>query len=292
MKIVKRPETMQGITMGLKRKGGTIGFVPTMGALHEGHLSLIRRARRENDIVIVSIFVNPLQFGPSEDLKRYPRPFGKDKKLCLQEGVDFLFYPDAGALYPRDFRTQISVKGLEDVLCGKSRPGHFRGVSTVVAKLFNIVQPDNAYFGQKDSQQAVIIRRMVKDLNMPLEIVVMPIIREKDGLAMSSRNAYLENKERETAPVVYRALQGAGTLVAKGIRDSGKIAAAIKNILISQKSGPVPVIDYVAVVDLESLLPVRTISRDARTLIALAARIGKTRLIDNVIIGRRKKGKW
>ena len=284
MKIVKRPVLMRDRALNLKRKGKTVGFVPTMGALHEGHLSLIRRARRENDIVIVSIFVNPLQFGPSEDLNRYPRPAIKDKQLCVQEGVDFLFYPDAREMYPRNFKTRVTVKDLGDVLCGKSRPGHFQGVTTVVAKLFNITQPDTAYFGQKDAQQAVLIRRMVRDLDIPVEVKVMPIIREKDGLARSSRNVYLSVEERKDAPVLSQALKLAEYLVKKNMRDSGKIVSEIKKLVMRRKTADV---DYISVVDAEELLPVRRISPGSRALIVLAVRIGRTRLIDNIIVGKK-----
>ncbi|MDD2703145.1 MAG: pantoate--beta-alanine ligase [Candidatus Omnitrophica bacterium] len=284
MKIVKRPDIMQRIAGRLKRRGKSIGFVPTMGALHEGHLSLIRRARRANDILVVSIFVNPLQFGPSEDLKRYPRPFEKDKKLCRKEGVDFIFYPGAESLYPRDFKTRIAVNDLEDVLCGKSRPGHFRGVATVVAKLFNIVQPDTAYFGQKDAQQAVIIRRMARDLNMPLNIAVMPVVREKDGLAMSSRNVYLDADERRDAAVLPQALKLAEGLVKKNVRDSAKIVSKMKELIQQRKTASV---DYISVVDPDGLLPVRRINPCSRALIALAVRIGRTRLIDNIMVGNK-----
>ncbi len=287
MKIVTRPEIMQGITTELKRNGRSIGFVPTMGALHEGHLSLIRRARRENDVLVVSIFVNPLQFGPSEDLTRYPRPFAKDKKLCLKENVDFLFHPQAGVLYARDFKTQVSVRGIEDVLCGAKRPGHFRGVATVVAKLFNIVQPDTAYFGRKDAQQAVLIRRMVRDLNFPVKIAVLPVVREHDGLAMSSRNGYLSRAEREDARVVPQALCLAKEMVKRKVCGSQTIVSAMKKLILKKKTAAV---DYISVVDPDDLSPVGRIRLGSPALIALAVHIGRTRLIDNVIIEKTRKG--
>lgn len=273
---------MQRRVMALKKKGRSIGFVPTMGALHAGHVSLIRRARKDHDIVIVSIFVNPLQFGPKEDFTRYPRPISKDKQLCLKEGVDFIFYPSAQDMYSRDFKTRISVKDLGDVLCGQSRPGHFEGVATVVAKLFNITQPDTAYFGQKDCQQTVIIQRMAEELNIPVKIQVMPTIREKDGLAMSSRNVYLSAQDRAQAFLLHQALTQAKDMLKKGVRDSAKITGEMKRII-----GREGVIDYIAVADLKSLLPVRRIDRNSPVLIALAVRMGKTRLIDNVIIGKK-----
>ena len=206
MKIIHSINQMASVSKRLRADGQAIGFVPTMGALHEGHLSLMRKARKENDVVVVSIFVNPIQFGPQEDYRRYPRNLRQDARLCSKEGVGIIFYPQAKDIYPQGYKTYVDVEDLSKVLCGKFRPGHFSGVATVVTKLFNIVNPDIAYFGQKDAQQAIIIQRMAKDLNMPIKIKVMPTVREKDDLALSSRNAYLSKSERKDAAVLYQAL--------------------------------------------------------------------------------------
>lgn len=280
MITIKDPQRMYAaIRKSRLKKNKTVGFVPTMGALHGGHLSLIRRARRDNDIVVVSIFVNPAQFGPKEDFRRYPRPFKRDAFLCRKEGVDFIFYPTASRMYPDGFRTQVNVKELSDCLCGESRPGHFKGVATVVAKLFNIVSPDIAYFGQKDAQQAVIIKRMLSDLNMPIKIKVLPIVREKDGLALSSRNAYLNGKERKDARVLFNSLNLARDLVKRGVRDAAKIIGPMKRLINEKESAKV---DYISVVDTHNLKPLKRIS--AQALVILAVWIGKTRLIDNIIV--------
>jgi len=260
-------------------KGKTVGFVPTMGYLHEGHLSLIKKARRENDFVVVSIFVNPIQFGPKEDFKRYPRDLKRDMKLAESCGTDVIFYPDAKDMYPKGFKTYVNVEQLSDKLCGRFRPGHFKGVATVVTKLFNIVCPDIAYFGQKDAQQAIIIKRMVKDLNIPVKIKVLPIVREKDGLAMSSRNTYLNEKERKDALVLYQALNLAKDLIKSGITDSGKIIDRLRRFIKKKKNAK---IDYISVVDTDNLNPVKKVSK--KCLIALAVWIGRTRLIDNIIV--------
>ncbi|MCM8795245.1 MAG: pantoate--beta-alanine ligase [Candidatus Omnitrophica bacterium] len=279
MKIIRSPKQMQGISKEIKDKGKTIGFVPTMGALHQGHLSLIRRARQDTDVVVVSIFVNPTQFGPQEDFQRYPRPFRKDISLCRSLGVDYIFHPLASWMYPEGFKTYVLVEDLSEVLCGRFRPGHFRGVTTVVAKLFNIVRPDIAYFGQKDAQQAIIIKRMVCDLNFPLKIKVMPIIREEDGLALSSRNIYLSPQERNDACVLSEALRLAQGLVKSGIKDTKKIICHMRALIKKKKSAK---IDYIAIVDPKTLKPVKKIS--GRCLLALAVWIGKTRLIDNLCL--------
>ncbi len=279
MKIIKSPQQMQSACLTLKKKGRTIGFVPTMGALHEGHLSLIRKARQENDIVAVSIFVNPRQFGPQEDLKKYPRPLARDLALCKKCGVDLVFNPGVNGFYPRDFKTNVYVEGLSQQLCGASRPEHFRGVTTVVAKLFNLAQPDCAYFGQKDAQQAVIVKRMAEDLNFPVKIKVLPIVRQKDGLAMSSRNIYLNKTQRQDALVLSKALGLARLLIRHGQKDSAKIIAKMRALIVKNKSAK---IDYLAIVDLVNLNPVKKVTRNC--LIALAVKIGKTRLIDNTII--------
>ncbi|MCM8797815.1 MAG: pantoate--beta-alanine ligase [Candidatus Omnitrophica bacterium] len=279
MKIIRSIKEMQAFSLSAKRKGGSIGFVPTMGALHEGHLSLIRRAKKENDIVVVSIFVNPAQFGPREDFEKYPRNLKKDAQLCEKEGVDIVFYPSAKQMYPEGFKTYVEVEELSEVLCGRSRPTHFRGVATVVAKLFNIVSPEIAYFGAKDAQQAIIIRRMAQDLNLPLKIKVMPIVREKDGLALSSRNVYLNPDERKSATVLYKAVREAADLAKKKISDPRYIIQRMKQIIRREKCAR---IDYIAIVNMSDLKPVKKI--EGKVLLALAVYIGKTRLIDNIII--------
>jgi pantoate--beta-alanine ligase len=268
---------MQKIAGALKCKGRTIGFVPTMGALHEGHLSLIRQARKENQKIVVSIFVNPIQFSPKEDLKTYPRPFKKDLLLLRKEKVDFVFCPSVREMYPEDFRTSVEVKELGEVLCGVSRPGHFRGVATVVAKLFNIVQPDTAYFGQKDAQQTVVIRRMAVDLSMPLKIKVMPTVREAGGLALSSRNVYLSPQGRRDSLVLSKALGLAKELIRHGQRNALCISNRMKALIRTRKSAK---IDYIAIVDSRTLKPVKIIGNNC--LIAVAVRFGNTRLIDNL----------
>ncbi|MDD5247210.1 MAG: pantoate--beta-alanine ligase [Candidatus Omnitrophica bacterium] len=278
MKIVRSVNRMFKISSAARRAGRRIGFVPTMGALHQGHLSLIRAARRENDLVVVSIFVNPLQFGPKEDFKKYPRAFSRDKRLCRDEKVDFVFSPPADEIYPEDFKTAVLVKGLSDLLCGSSRPGHFQGVATVVSKLFNIVSADTAYFGQKDAQQTVIIRQMVRDLNIPVKIRVMPIVREKDGLAMSSRNIYLSSRERQDARVLPEALKLAKVLMQSGQQDSRVLINRMRKLILRKKNAK---IDYIAVVDGKTLRPLKKVSSGC--LILAAVFFGRTRLIDNLI---------
>ncbi|MCP2605338.1 pantoate--beta-alanine ligase [Candidatus Aminicenantes bacterium AH-873-B07] len=279
MKTVESIKEMKKIVRDLKRKNEIIGFVPTMGYLHEGHLSLIRESVKKANKTIVSIFVNPTQFGPSEDYNRYPRDIERDKRLLEIEKVDYLFYPCVEEMYPKGYKTYVETTHLQDKLCGRSRPGHFRGVCTVVLKLFNIVQPDIAFFGQKDAQQAIIIKRMVKDLNLDVKIEVMPIIREKDGLAMSSRNTYLNPEERKSATVLYRSLQLAKKLIEKGERNSELIISKMKELIEAE---PFSKIDYIEIVDLEELNPIKEIKNEA--LIALAVYIGNTRLIDNIIV--------
>jgi len=263
----------------LKRKNKTIGFVPTMGFLHEGHLSLIRRARKDVDYVVVSIFVNPMQFSPKEDFKKYPRDLNHDLRLCKKEGVDVVFIPSAKTIYANGFSTYVNVEELTGTLCGASRPGHFKGVATVVAKLFNIVQPDIAYFGQKDVQQAIVIKKMVEDLNMPIKIKVMPIIREKDGLAMSSRNLYLSPQEHREALSLYKSLKLAKALYRNGERNSKNIIREMQKEILKRSHAK---IDYVSIVDMKNLKPLSRIS--SKALVAVAAKIGKTRLIDNTIL--------
>jgi len=262
-----------------RKKGKRIGFVPTMGYLHEGHLSLVRQSVKDNDLTVLSIFVNPIQFGPGEDFERYPRDIERDKRLLEKEGVDYLFFPTNEEIYPSGFKTFVEVAELGKKLCGKSRPGHFRGVTTVVLKLFNIVQPDKAYFGQKDAQQAIIIKKMVKDLNLDVEIVVMPIVREEDGLAMSSRNVYLNEEERKNATVLYKSLKEAERMIKEGERDAEKVINRMREIVMSY---PKALIDYIEIVDTEELNPVNPIK--GKVLIALAVYIGKARLIDNTIL--------
>jgi len=279
MKVIRSVKEMSKFSRQQLLSGRKIGFVPTMGALHQGHAGLIREARRKNDLVVVSIFVNPLQFGPNEDYKRYPRDLSRDSRLCRKEGVDVIFYPGAGDLYPQGHKTYIEIEELSGVLCGKFRPGHFRGVAAIVAKLFNIVNPDVAYFGQKDIQQAVIIKRMVFDLNIPVKIKIMPIVREKDGLAFSSRNRYMNPGERENAVVLYQALNKARDLINLG-EDDPKIVIGQMRKFINKRG--IAKIDYISVVDPERLKPVDKIS--IGSIIALAVWMGKTRLIDNVIV--------
>jgi pantoate--beta-alanine ligase len=279
MRIIKSIAQMQRSALSLKRSGKTIGLVPTMGALHEGHLSLIRKARAENKIVIVSIFVNPIQFSPNEDFQRYPRPFKQDSSLCRQENVDYIFFPSARQMYPEGFKSYVEVRELGDGLCGAMRPGHFRGVTTVVSKLFNITQPDRAYFGQKDAQQAAIIDRMTKDLDFPCAVRILPVVRESDGLAMSSRNRYLSVKERGQATVLSAALRRARQLVNQGVRSPEVITSGIASAIKNAKSAR---IEYIKIVDARTLKPVERIR--GKALIALAVRFGKTRLIDNIIV--------
>ncbi len=273
---------MRDYSRKARQEGKTIGFVPTMGYLHGGHLSLVRAAREECDIVVVSIFVNPTQFAPGEDFSEYPRDMERDKRLAGEEGADVIFAPSAGEMYPEGSITYVEVTGpLTETLCGRSRPGHFRGVTTVVAKLFDIVQPHVSYFGQKDAQQAAVVKRMVKDLNIPLEIRVMPIIREEDGLAMSSRNTYLSVDERRQALGLFLSLERAKEMVAGGDISAKRIKEEMEKNL---RKGKDVRIDYVEIVDAENLAPLETVKNN--TLIAVAVFVGGTRLIDNVVIRR------
>ncbi len=262
-----------------RREGRRIGLVPTMGALHEGHLSLVRAARAQSDVVAVSIFVNPLQFGPSEDLAKYPRTFERDRQLLEAEKVDLLFAPSNDDMYPAGAVTFVTVEGLSDKLCGRSRPGHFRGVTTVVSKLFHIVEPDLAFFGQKDAAQVTILQRMVRDLNLPVRIIVCPIVREKDGLAMSSRNSYLDPRQRRQALVLYRALMRVQTLADTGERSAAKLSDTGRQVIAEE---PAVRLDYFEIVNPQTLDPVDDISRGA--LVAVAAFVGPTRLIDNLVL--------
>lgn len=279
MRIYKNINTLIKKIDKIKKAHKTICFVPTMGFLHEGHLSIIKKAHKDADYVIVSIFVNPIQFGPGEDLNKYPRDLRRDFGLCRKEGVDIIFVPDAGSLYPAGYRTYVNVEYLSDVMCGAFRPGHFRGVLTIVTKLFNIIRPDIMYLGQKDAQQAVLIKKMVRDLNMPVKIKIMPIVREKDGLAMSSRNIYLHKEERQEALCLYKSLKLAKDLFREGESDSKIIIRKMCELIARESTAK---IDYVSIVDPDSLEGLDRISKEA--LVALAVRIGQTRLIDNTIL--------
>ncbi|HEY5525566.1 MAG TPA: pantoate--beta-alanine ligase [Clostridium sp.] len=278
MKLENRIKEVREVIKEWKKEGLTVGFVPTMGYLHEGHESLIKKAVEENDRVIVSIFVNPIQFGPKEDLESYPRNLERDTELCLNAGADLIFNPDKEEMYFSDFCTIINMNGLTENLCGKSRPIHFAGVCTVVSKLFNIVAPDRAYFGQKDAQQLAVIKRMVRDLSIDVEIVGCPIIREEDGLAKSSRNTYLSKEERIAATVLNKSLKLAKEALEKGEKSSDNIVNLIKNTIDIEKLAKV---DYIQVVDALSMEDIQKI--DSSILVAIAIYIGKTRLIDNFI---------
>ena len=279
MRVVETAEEMRALCRQAKARGQRLGLVPTMGALHGGHLSLVEAARKRSDVVAVSIFVNPTQFGPQEDYTRYPRSLESDCGLLEKEGVQLVFAPEAGEMYSEDSATWVVVEGLSDRLCGRSRPGHFRGVATVVAKLFHIVEPDVAFFGQKDAAQVAVIRRMVRDLDLGLSIEVCPILREPDGLALSSRNAYLRPEERTSAPVLYRSLERARSLFRKGERDSLELVRAARQEFLSE---PKVRLDYLEVVDPDSLEPVPRITKTA--LVAVAAYLSSTRLIDNILL--------
>lgn len=278
MRIIKSASHLQTTVQKLRSQKRRIGFVPTMGALHEGHLSLIRRSRWENDVTFISIFVNPKQFGPHEDFRTYPRPEKKDILLAKKELVDIIFYPSEKEMYPTSFLTSIEVGRLTKVLEGASRPGHFRGVTTVVGKLLNMVQPHTLYLGQKDAQQVIVLKRMIADLNFPVKVKVGPIVREKDGLAISSRNRSLNPKQRAEATVLYRSLKAARRKVDGGERKAAAISASIRHQIRKESSGA---IDYIACTDADTLKPLRRIR--GRTMIALAVKFGRTRLIDNII---------
>lgn len=284
MKIIKSINQIKNGIKRYKRNGKLIGFVPTMGCLHKGHLSLAYAARRECDIVVMSIFVNPAQFGPREDFKRYPRNIKRDERLAKKAGVEIIFYPSVKTMYPEGYSTFVNVEGITTRLCGAFRPGYFRGVVTVVTKLFNIVEPDIAYFGQKDAQQAIVIKRMVKDLNMDIKIKILPIVRESSGLAMSSRNVYLSTDERRDANILFIALQEARRMIKLGVVDSRRIIERMRSLIKSKPS--VSKIDYIKIVDLERLLPVNKIKN--RVLIVFAVWFGETRLIDNIIVDAKK----
>jgi len=279
MKIITAIADMQVLVESFRRDGKRIGFVPTMGFLHEGHLSLMRRARQECDVAAASIFVNPTQFGPNEDLDRYPRDIEGDRRKCESAGVDLLFMPEAKAMYPAQPTVFVVVEGVSDILEGAIRPGHFKGVATVVSKLFNIVKPHRAYFGQKDFQQCVVIKRMVRELNLGVEVAALPTVREADGLAMSSRNSYLTPEERRAATVLYRALTSARDLYLAGAGEPEKLKNKARAVLQTE---PGVRIDYIEIADPETLAPLAE-ARGTMVML-LAARLGRTRLIDNVLI--------
>ena len=278
MKIVGTVKEVREQVKEWKKQGLSVGFVPTMGYLHEGHKSLMDAARKGNDKVVVSIFVNPMQFGPTEDLATYPRDLDHDAALCESAGVDLIFHPEAEEMYEKDFCSFVDMTGLAEGLCGKTRPIHFRGVCTVVNKLFNIVTPDHAYFGQKDGQQLAVIKRMVRDLNMDIEIVGCPIIREEDGLAKSSRNTYLSSEERKAALILSKTV-ALGKELAKTEKDANKVVEAMKKNIETE---PLAKIDYVEAVDALSMAPVEKL--EGTCMLAMAVYIGKTRLIDNTLI--------
>lgn len=279
MRMLRTIDQTRAACRALKQGERRLGFVPTMGALHEGHLSLVRAARARCPAVAASIFVNPTQFGPNEDFAKYPRSFERDRELLEAEGVDLLFAPEVDEMYPAGAVTFVTVEGLSEKLCGRSRPGHFRGVTTVVSKLFHIIEPDVAFFGQKDAAQAAIIQRMVRDLALPVEITVCPIVREADGLALSSRNVYLDPGQRKAATALYRALTRIQSLADRGERDSGKLIAAGTEVVAQE---PGIRLDYLEILNSESLEPVGDIESGA--LVAIAGFAGATRLIDNIVL--------
>src|SRR6267142_5778799 len=286
MEIINRRQRMSSVARKIRRdQDRTIGLVPTMGALHEGHLSLVREARRMCDVVVVSVFVNPTQFGPTEDYEHYPRDLTKDTALLTDYNVDYIFAPTAEEMYPKGFCTYVNVSGLSKLLEGEQRPGHFRGVATVVSILLNTVRPDFTFFGQKDAQQAVIIKRMVRDLSFDTEIVVLPTVREDSGLAISSRNLYLDAEEQQSAAVIHQALKQAKQAYKKGERHAAKLMEIVRNTIETE---PRVRLDYVSVVDAETLEKMDKLD-ERPMLVAAAAYVGKTRLIDNTMLNKAKK---
>ncbi|MBL8014204.1 MAG: pantoate--beta-alanine ligase [Candidatus Omnitrophica bacterium] len=279
MKIITSVKSLRHTIDKFKGSGKTIGFVPTMGFLHEGHASLLRQSGRDVDVTVLSIFVNPLQFGPAEDLKNYPRDIKKDELLAKKENVDIIFYPSVDEIYPTGFLTHVYVDDLSDRLCGKSRPGHFGGVATVVLKLVNMVDPDVMYLGQKDAQQAVIVRKMLQDLNVPVKVKILPTVREADGLAMSSRNSYLSLRERREAIVLYKALNQAKTLIKNGERTAKTIVLGMAKMIQEESQG---IIDYIQCVNAQNLSVIDVLKNEV--LIVLAVKFGRARLIDNIIV--------
>jgi pantoate--beta-alanine ligase len=284
MEIINRRQRMSSIARKLRRENKTVSFVPTMGALHDGHLSLIKEARQIADVVIVSIFVNPAQFNETEDYNKYPRDLTSDAALLTEYQVDYIFAPDADEIYPPGFSTYIYVEGLTDTLEGASRPGHFRGVATIVTILFNTIRPDFAVFGQKDAQQGAVIKRLVQDLGFETEIVMMPIVREESGLAMSSRNSHLSEEDRQKASIIYKSLREAKIAFKNGERDASELAEIVRRGLASEAAA---LIDYVAVVDMDSFEPIEKVGENP-VLVAVAVSFGKTRLIDNAVFNRRQ----
>ncbi|MBM4103563.1 MAG: pantoate--beta-alanine ligase [Planctomycetes bacterium] len=278
MQLLKTIKEVRDAVAAARRQGKIIGLVPTMGALHAGHGSLIQKARADCSFVVVSIFVNPTQFGPTEDFNKYPRTLDTDTRLCESLGVDCIFAPLAEEMYPQRNLTWVDVEQMTKGLCGASRPGHFQGVATVCAKLFHIVQPDRVYFGQKDAQQAAVICRMVTDLNFPMEIIVCPTVRERDGLAMSSRNRYLSSEQRKQAVCLYQALCGCRKMVEQGIISTSQLIAQINQVITTAGVQ----VEYISIVDAQTLQPMTSLTADA--LVALACRVGTTRLIDNMLI--------
>ena len=284
MEVAKTIESVRGLVTAARSAGKIVGFVPTMGDLHIGHISLIEAAVKECDFVVVSIFVNPTQFGEGEDFERYPRPLEADLDICRKGGVDVVFLPTPEQMYPTENITWVNVEKLTETLCGESRPGHFRGVATVCAKLFNIVGPDVAFFGAKDAQQAVVIKRMVAELNMPLEIVVCPTVRETSGLAVSSRNKYLSEEQKKDATLIYKSLQKCREMIETGTTDTGQITAEMRKILSQAASIQ---IEYINIVDAESLQELDKVIGEV--LAAVAVRIGPARLIDNIVVDIRQE---
>jgi pantoate--beta-alanine ligase len=279
MEVIKKKNEMRAIVEDARAQGRTVGLVPTMGFFHDGHLDMMRRARADCDVVVVSLFVNPTQFGPGEDLEAYPRDAEGDRALAESVGVDYMFAPEVEEMYPVGSTTSVEVENLSDVMCGLARPGHFRGVATVVAKLFNIVPAQRAYFGQKDAQQLVIIRKMAADLDFPVEIIAVPTVREPDGVAMSSRNTYLDPQEREQAVALCRSLQAARALVDEGERRAEVISSAMEAAVAAF---PLVNLEYIAICDNIFLLPLEELSGEV--LVAIAARVGRARLIDNMVL--------
>jgi pantoate--beta-alanine ligase len=284
MEVAKTIASVRELVKAARGRGRKIGLVPTMGALHIGHIALIERAVKECNYVVVSIFVNPTQFCPGEDLEKYPRPLEADLEICKKAGVDLVFTPTTEQMYGTASLTWVTVEKLTEPLCGRFRPGHFRGVTTVCAKLFNIVQPDIAYFGQKDGQQAIVIKKMVLDLNMPMEIVVCPTVREPDGLAVSSRNQYLTAQQKKDATLIYKSLQNCKEMVEEGIADTKSITTQMSEIL---NQAPSIKIEYVSILDAESLQEINSVDR--QVLAAVAVRIGRARLIDNILLDAKRQ---
>lgn len=283
MKVITTIKELQQVISITKKQQNTIGFVPTMGFLHEGHCALLKQARNENDIVVLSIFVNPLQFGPTEDLDRYPRDFDQDQKVAEKIGVDYLFHPSVSEMYPYEPSVTLKVNKRTDVLCGASRPGHFDGVATVLTKLFHIVQPDKVYFGKKDAQQVAVVHGLVTDFNFPLEIITIDTVREEDGLAKSSRNVYLTAQERVQAPILYRGLQEAEEMINDGETDPNRLISSIEDMIRTETSGE---IDYISILSYPELEKMDQITEND-IIIAIAVKFSKARLIDNIILTRK-----